>query len=93
MESGQPTKGFFHRMTDIVMPKSKYVAEHKRLLTALKTQDPALLSKEFREQSQEVKKVLKGGGHHICQCIKKGKPLGSCGGSFTDSVPVRVAPK
>ena len=70
MESRQPTKGFFHRMTDIVIPKS-----------------------EFREQSHEVKKVLKGGGHHICQCVKKGKPLGSCGGSFTDSVSVRVAPK
>ena len=44
----------------VKMSKSEFMAEHKELLSTLKSPTKSKLAKEYKEQSEEVKQVKKG---------------------------------
>lgn len=48
-------------MDHILMPKTSFVKEHKKLLKVLKEGKPKQLKKEYEEQKKELKKEMKGG--------------------------------
>jgi len=51
----------YHKLhDDVVMPMKDYLAEHDRLIHALRTQDPKLLMDELKEQTSEIKKITGG---------------------------------
>lgn len=45
----------------IVMPRPRFIQEHKKLLQVLERKDPQELEKEKKEQAAELKKELKKG--------------------------------
>jgi hypothetical protein len=45
----------------VVMPKPRFIEEHKKLLQVLERKDPQELEKEKKEQEKELKSYLKKG--------------------------------
>jgi hypothetical protein len=62
---------FFDDVTDIVIPRPRFIQEHKKLLQVLKDKKPQELENERKYQEKELKTMLRGSGTHRENFLKK----------------------
>ena len=54
---------FFDDVSDVVIPRPRFIQEHKKLLQILRDKKPQELEKERKDQAKELKGVVGSGTH------------------------------